>query len=966
MLFSDIEGSTRLLQQLGDAYGDVLLEHHAVMRAAFAKHAGDEQGTEGDSFFVLFPTASNAVAAALDAQLALAAHPWPDHAPVRVRMGVHVGPIKTVGGTIVGMAVHEAARIGAAAHGGQVLASARAAELAGDVAAAAWRDLGAHTLKDIAAPIVLRQLTHAELRDQFPPPRSQGSSRNNLPAQASAFLGRQREVAEVTELLATTRVLTLTGAGGAGKSRLALRVAADAGMRFADGVFFVDLAPISEPDAIAAQIASALGLSESAADDLTDAIGHRALLLLVDNCEHLIAASAEVVDDIVGHCPGAAVLATSREPLGIAGEVAWRVPSLADDEAVALFVARATAANPTFELTDANRGVVADICTRLDAIPLALELAAGRLASLGVDQLADRLSQRFRLLTGGSRSSMARQRTLQATVDWSYELLDPPAQAVLRRLGVFVGGLSLEAAEFVCVDDAHGIDALAVFDHLDALVAKSLLVADHHDGVARYRLLETIRQYALDKLVAAGEIAAARDAHAAWVVTLGEEVERQLWWGGPDELPTMRRLSAEAANIRGAFDWMVETDQLHDAAMLISRLIPWTLATGRPNELRQWAERLGAMALSDGDRALVAFGEFIALSNLGGYDGAHIVERLARDTEAIGESARPDIGPSVRGYIAADTGLMGRLPLDEALARIEREVAAAASGPPYVQGMTSHARSMVLLTMGDLAGARAEARRSFELIEGRGFSSGESRAARMLANLASSAGELDEAWRWAEHGLAAARSTGDTPMIIASHQELAIVQGLRGDVRGAADFLIAAVEVATEVQVDWEIAVLNAAIAWYLMLDGDIDTGARYAWRGVELARPGALGFDCFDVAIEAARLVGDLPRAHQLFDRARAAMGATQDDVDITRVVALVDKAATLRLEEGDYAGAVRLFAVAETKRPATYAVMPHERERMAALLNRARAGLADDAAYDAAWAEGEAMAPGAALDSA
>ena len=667
MLFSDIEGSTRLLQQLGADYPDVLMQHHDLLRAAFAAHNGDEQSTEGDSFFVTFPSVEDAVAAALQGQLALASHGWPAGAPVRVRVGLHVGAIQTVGGTIVGMAVHEGARIGAAAHGGQVIVSARAAEMAGGLPEGArWRDLGTHRLKDIAEPVQLLQLDHDDLTGDFPPPRSQGTTRNNLPAQTSAFIGRDAEVAEVNDLLAATRLLTLTGAGGAGKSRLALRAAADQGARFADGVWFVDLAPLTDPGAIPKQVVSALGLPEAEATDVANAIGQRTVLVLIDNCEHVVAAVCALVDDVLRRCPNTTVLATSREPLGIHGEVAWRVPSLGNDDALELFYERARAANPRFEITDSNRPAVADVCARLDAIPLALELAAARLTSLSVEQLAARLDQRFRLLAGGSRVALARQRTLQATVDWSYDLLNTNAQTVLRRLGVFMGGFTLEAAEVVGVTD--GIDVLDVFDLLDQLVAKSLVAAEETDGAVRYRLLETIRQYALDRLVQAREVESARDAHAAWVIQLAAEAEAYVWHGGEHSLDWLDRLDVEAANVHAGFEWLVDGGRLHEATLVNHRLFGWFLARGRPFEGLQRCARLPAGSLTAGDRGLVAFSEWMFHSNIQGFDDGELVDRLETGMEGLPESAYPALAHVAAAYVAAVRSSRGEIDQEQAIA----------------------------------------------------------------------------------------------------------------------------------------------------------------------------------------------------------------------------------------------------------------------------------------------------------
>ena len=860
LLFSDIEGSTRLLQQLGPAYPDVLLAHRELLRSAFAAHGGDEQGTEGDSFFVTFPAASDAVAAALAGQRSLAAHGWPTDAAVRVRMGVHAGEIQTVAGTIVGMAVHEAARIGAAAHGGQVLVSAVAGELAGALPdAAALLDLGHHLLKDIGEPIHLFQLTHGELPTAFPPPRSQGASRNNLPAQVSAFIGRGREVAEVAALLDGSRLVTLTGAGGAGKSRLALRVAAEQGNRFSDGVWFVDLAPVSDATAVAQQIAGALGLADVAADDLGAAIGRRIVLLLVDNCEHLITAVGDVVDDLLRRCPGMCVLATSREPLSVQGEVAWRLPSLQDGDAVELFCTRAREVNSRFALSDVNRRAVSDVCARLDSIPLALELAAARLGSLSVEQVAGMLDQRFRLLTGGARGAMARQRTLQATVDWSYDLLDPASRAVLGRLGAFVGGFTLEAAEVVCA--TADVEALDVLDLVDQLVAKSLVVAEERDGAVRYRLLETIRHYALDRLLQAGDMSAARDAHLRWVATLTADAQPTLWFGG-DETYWLARLDTEDGNLRAAFAWALEQGELRAAASMLGATLFWFAARSRVVEGLEMCERLLAAGGSEEDRSIVAFVELMLASH--GHLDDDLLARTRREIAPLARSSYPWLALPADAYLAAysivadDAASAGR-----AVAACRVAVDAARGSRPAVLAMTLQALTWACMEAGDLDAARDAAGEAVALMRGAGQSAWQSRIGANLAHVAIRAGDLDAAWRHAERAAEAARGTSDTWMIIAVTQLLSHIAARRGDLRSARDLSLSLLDAVAEVESDPALAGVHRDVARYALLDGDLGLADWHATRAVELvAHSSSVASDVFSVAGEAARANGDLGRA--------------------------------------------------------------------------------------------------------
>jgi predicted ATPase len=511
-LFTDIEGSTRLLQELGDGYADVLAEHHRVLREAWRKHDGVEVDTQGDAFFVAFSRATDAVAAATEAQSALAG------GPVKVRMGLHTGEPVQGGEGYVGFDVHRAARIAAAGHGGQVLLSQATADLAG----ASVRDLGLHRLKDLSAPERIFQLG----TDDFPPLATLHET--NLPVPATPFLGREREVDQVATLLRRpdVRLVTLTGPGGSGKTRLALHAAAAAADDYGHGVWWVPLSSLADPTLIDAAASQALG-SE---DALAETVGDKRLLLVLDNFEHLIDAAAQVAETI-GSCPRLTVLVTSREPLHIDGEWEVAVDPLREREAVALFLQRAAAVRSDFT---AN-GEVAEICRRLDCLPLAIELAAARVKVLALPALLLRLEQRLPLLAGGSRSAPERQRTLRATIAWSYELLTAEEQVTFARLAVFAGGCTLEAAEEICGAD---VDAIA------SLVDKSLI---RRSG-DRYGMLQTIREYARELLEGSGEADAVRGRHAEHYLALGELAYTERF---EQRLP---RLRPENDNLRAALD----------------------------------------------------------------------------------------------------------------------------------------------------------------------------------------------------------------------------------------------------------------------------------------------------------------------------------------------------------------------------------------------------------------------------
>ena len=484
-LFTDIEGSTRLLHELGDGYADALAEHRRLFREAFVRYGGVEVDTQGDAFFVAFPRAQDAVDCAAAAQKAL------DGGPVRVRMGLHTGEPRVTSEGYVGMEVHAGARIAGVGHGGQVLVSEATRQLLAD--GEALRDLGEHRLKDLSAPQRLYQLGE----DEFPPLRT--LYRTNLPVQQTALIGRNRELGEVCELLGSNRLLTIVGPGGSGKTRLALQVAAESTESFPDGVFWVPLQALRDPALVQRTVETWIG----ADGGLVEHVGSKRLLMLLDNFEQVVEA-AQTVAELLAATPSAKVLVTSREPLHIESEQRYPLEPLADDDAELLFIQRALAVSPDFRRTPA----VGEICRRLDGLPLAIELAAARVALLEPDELLARLERRLPLLASRARDAPARQRTLRAAIEWSYELLQPEEQELFRRLAAFRGSFSIEAAEAV-----FGADV----DALESLVVKSLL---RRWTSGRLGMLDTIREYALDALEASPEVDEIRRRHAEYFLTV--------------------------------------------------------------------------------------------------------------------------------------------------------------------------------------------------------------------------------------------------------------------------------------------------------------------------------------------------------------------------------------------------------------------------------------------------------------
>jgi predicted ATPase/class 3 adenylate cyclase len=574
-LFTDMEGSTRLLQLLGERYPAVLSQHHLLLRSAFQQAGGHEIGAPGDGFFVAFAGAMQAVSAAAAAQRALYAHLWPEGAPVRVRMGMHTGEPALTAGGYVGLDVHRAQRIAASGHGGQVLLSQTTRDLVERelFEGLSLRDLGEHRLKDLARPERIYQLLHDELDADFPPLKTLDARPNNLPAQATPLLGREREVEAVRRLLLqeTVRLVTLTGPGGTGKTRLGLRVGAELLDDFADGVFFVPLAPIRDPELVGSTIAQTLGVREAEGRPLLEALKadlrEKQLLLALDNFEQILEA-APLIAELLAAAPRLKVLVTSRAVLRLQGEHDYPVPPLALPDpkhlpdlellshyaAVELFIQRAVAAKPDFQVTNGNAPAVAEICVRLDGLPLAIELAAARTRLLPPQALLGRLDRRLPLLTSGARDLPARQQTLRNTIAWSYDLLTEEEKRLFQRLAVFVGSCTLEAAEAVCGEELQ----ISVLEGLASLVEQSLLKQEESaGGEARFFLLETIREFGLECLAASGEEEELRRRHALrfleWART-GEGTRGDGLWSPLQ----WQAIAPDLDNLRAALAWSAE------------------------------------------------------------------------------------------------------------------------------------------------------------------------------------------------------------------------------------------------------------------------------------------------------------------------------------------------------------------------------------------------------------------------
>lgn len=604
-LFTDIEGSTQLWEKHPEAMKLALARHDGILHQAIEAHGGYVFKTVGDAFYAAFISAPDAAAAALDAQRGIQAENWGE-TPIKVRMALHTGAVELRANDYFGPPLNRVARLIAAGHGGQTLLSTITYELicASLPANAELRDMGERGLKDLVRPERIYQLTASGLQAEFPPLKTLEAFRTNLPQQLTSFIGREKEISAVKTLIKSNRLTTLTGSGGAGKTRLSLQVAADLLDSFPDGVWFIELAPLSDPALVLQTVTAALGLREEGSrpllDRLTDYLKTKTLLLILDNCEHVVNAAASLARALLQACPTLRLLVSSREALGVPGETIYYVPSLSTPdphlvhspatimqfEATHLFVDRAQAALPGFCVTSDNAPALAQICARLDGIPLAIELAAARVKMLKLEQIAQRLDDRFRLLTGGSRTSLPRQQTLRAMIDWSYDLLPEHERALLRRLSVFAGGWTLEAAEMVC--QGRGIDDYDVLEPLSQLVNKSLVVADAEDIVpggystreTRYRLLETVRQYAREKLAETDDGMAVRDLHLEYFLGLAQRAEPELV--GPHVMEWLQLLDAELDNIRAALEWSLNRAPL--LGLRLANTLLWFWA--RPDYFR--------------------------------------------------------------------------------------------------------------------------------------------------------------------------------------------------------------------------------------------------------------------------------------------------------------------------------------------------------------------------------------------
>ena len=785
LLFTDIEGSTRLLQRVGEHYSGLLEACRSLLHAAFLQFGGHEVDTQGDACFVAFARANDAVAAAVAGQSAIFTHAWPDGVTVRVRMGLHTGEPQRSAESYVGLDVHYAARIMSAGHGGQVLLSQTTRDLVayGLPEGVSLLDLGWHRLKDLQQPGQLFQLAIAGLPADFPSLKTLDSSPHNLPIQPTPFIGREKEVDAVQQLLLRQEVhlVTLTGPGGVGKTRLALQVAAEIAEHFPDGMWFVSLAPISDPNLVIPAIIQTLGLREareqSQMDHLKGALHEKKTMLLLDNFEQVVSAANQIAD-LLAVCPQLSVLITSREGLHVRAEREFPVPALAlpdakqlpdpavlsQYEAVALFIERAQAVQPDFAITGENAAAIVGICHRVDGLPLAIELAAGRSKLFAPQALLPRLENRLKVLIGGARDLPSRQQTLRGTIAWSYDLLDRAEKRLFRRLSVFVGGCTLEAAE--AVSNANQDLGIDVLHGVTSLVDKSLLRQETQaDGDPRLLMLETIREYALERLAASGEAETFRRRHATFFLRLSEEAEPKI--RSAERSTWRKRLEVEHDNLRAALRWTLENQEAEMGLSLAGALLAFWRVSNQDHEGRSWCEQVlaqpGAKARTTARaKALLAAG--VMTRYLGDLQEA---QRLLEESVSIGQeggtAGKRSLAHALTGlsHVALLQGNLGAArELGEESMRLFREV-----GEAWGTALALNFLGRATLEMGDLVAARVLLEESAALFRIIGDRQRLALPLNALGLVALRQGDYVSARAHYEEALAVSQETGDEQYI---------------------------------------------------------------------------------------------------------------------------------------------------------------------------------------------------------
>lgn len=971
-LFTDIEGSTRLWQEHSDQMKVNLARHDALLRQAIERNEGCVFKTVGDAFCAAFQTAAQGVKAALESQQALAKENWGE-ALIKVRMGLHTGDAEERDNDYFGNTVNRVARLMSAGHGGQILISLATQELMRDKLpeGVSLVDLGERRLKDLIRPERIYQLNMEGLRDSFPALKTLDAYRHNLPAQTTSFIGREKEITDIKHAISEHRLVTLAGPGGTGKTRLSLQVAADLLDQFPNGVWFAELAPVTDPGLIPQTILAAADIQiqqgRNALDSLLDFLREKTSLVVLDNCEHLVDACAKLADTLLASSANLKILASSREALGVKGEMAWRVPSLSipdlkhlppleqllQYEAVQLFIERARLVQQNFAANNDNAPAVAQICSRLDGIPLAIELAASRIRMMSAEQISARLDDRFRLLTGGSRTALPRQQTLRSLIDWSYDLLSENEKLLLRRLAVFIGGWTLEAAEQVCSDgQIHADDILDLLAHL---VDKSLIALDEQSAQSRYRILETIRQYAREKLLDTGEGEKLRIRHLTYFLDLVEA--SVLHFFRAEQIEWLDKLERDHDNLLAALEWALERaqgDPPEAALRLVGALRSFWLMRGYWVEAKEWSARALEIPGQSKDTLNWARALFCVESfkdeyekSVEAFDECIALFRMFDDQTGLADALLFK-GMFVRNNLDWTSGqslIAESLNLFRA-AKDERGAARAL----YQLGWCAYRER-------DLTSTRRYFEESLKLSRGLGDRRFAAVALMSLGSIAMDQGDYDAARWFCEESLSLGRELNDKHGISMYLKSLARMEQGLGNYRVAEQLSEESLVLTKELGSRYDVSYALLDIGRVARFQGNYEKAKECYSESLALFRainekPG-IALSLWGMGV-LARIQSDFESAN-LFLGESLSIAKELKDQEIA--VYVLEEFAALSAAQGQAKHAAILFGAAEAMREHIHIVLlPIEKTEVDKNVAVARMQL-DEAAFNAAWAEGRTM---------